>query len=83
MKLPLSKRLLACAKFVSPGDRVADIGCDHGYLGIYLLLQGIASSMIEGDVNPGPLDAARRNLHRDRCPNKSPAKAGLPALAGV
>ena len=35
MKIPISDRLLACAGFVSPGDRVADIGCDHGYLGIY------------------------------------------------
>ena len=44
-----------------PGDRVADIGCDHGYLGIHLLQSGIASSMIEADINQGPLDSARRN----------------------
>jgi len=61
MKIPLSTRLLACCRFVNPGDRVADIGCDHGYLGIYLLKNGIASSMIEADINRGPLDAARRN----------------------
>ena len=61
MKLPLSSRLLACCRFVNPGDRVADIGCDHGYLGIHLLQTGIASSMIEADINRGPLDAARRN----------------------
>ena len=61
MKVPISDRLLACAGFVHPGDRVADIGCDHGYLGIHLLLSGVASFMIEGDINEGPLDAARRN----------------------
>ena len=61
MKIPLSTRLLACCQFVKPGDRVADIGCDHGYLGIHLLKNGIASSMIEADINEGPLDAARRN----------------------
>jgi tRNA (adenine22-N1)-methyltransferase len=61
MNLPLSDRLLACAGFVCPGDRVADIGCDHGYLGIYLLTKGIARSMIEADINEGPLDSARRN----------------------
>ena len=61
MKLPLSSRLLACCQFVKPGDRVADIGCDHGYLGIHLLKNGIASSMIEADINEGPLDSARRN----------------------
>ncbi len=61
MKLPLSNRLLACCGFVRPGDRVADIGCDHGYLGIHLLKNGIASSMIEADINKGPLESARRN----------------------
>ena len=61
MKLPLSTRLLACCQFVRPGDRVADIGCDHGYLGIHLLQNGIAASMIEADINESPLDAARRN----------------------
>ena len=61
MKIPLSTRLEACCRFVNKGDRVADIGCDHGYLGIYLLQNGIASSMIEADINEGPLDAARRN----------------------
>ena len=61
MKIPLSKRLLSCCKLVSLGDRVADIGCDHGYLGIYLLTQGIASSVIAADINEGPLQSAVRN----------------------
>ena len=61
MKLPLSTRLLACCQFVNPGDRVADIGCDHGYLGIHLLQSGIASSVIESDVAEGPLQSAMRN----------------------
>jgi len=61
MKLPLSDRLLACANLVKKGSRVADIGCDHGYLSLYLLQQGIASSVIASDVNAGPLESARRN----------------------
>ena len=64
MKLPLSKRLLACCSFVAPGDRVADIGCDHGYLGIYLLTNGIASSVIAADINQQPLDSALHNAHK-------------------
>lgn len=61
MNIPLSDRLMACASFVRSGDRVADIGCDHGYLGIYLLTRGIAQYMIEADISQGPLDSARRN----------------------
>ena len=61
MKLPLSDRLLACACFVKPGDRVADVGCDHGYLGIHLLKNHIASSIIASDVKEQPLQSAIHN----------------------
>ena len=64
MKLPISDRLLACAGFIAPDDRVADIGCDHGYLGIHLLLEGKARSVIASDVNEGPLQSAVRNAEK-------------------
>ena len=61
MKLPLSDRLLTCCAFVHPGDRVADVGCDHGYLSIHLLQTGIASHVYASDVRQGPLSSAKRN----------------------
>lgn len=61
MKLPISTRLLACAGFVHRGDRVADIGCDHGYLSIHLLTNGTARSAIAADVAEQPLQSAMRN----------------------
>lgn len=64
MTLPLSRRLQECCNFISPGSRVADIGCDHGYLGIHLLLRGIASFVIAADVNEGPLQSAVRNAQK-------------------
>ena len=64
MNLPISQRLLACCNFVCKGDRVADIGCDHGYLGIHLLTNRIASHVIESDIATGPLDSARRNAQK-------------------
>ena len=70
MKLPISDRLLACAKFVGRGNRVADIGCDHGYLSIHLLTQGIARSCIASDVNEGPLQCAQRNARKYGVANK-------------
>lgn len=64
MNIPLSPRLLACAGFVAPGDRVADVGCDHGYLSIYLLHNGLASAVIASDINEGPLQSAVRNAEK-------------------
>ena len=64
MKLPISDRLLACAAFVKKGDRVADVGCDHGYLSIHLLQSGIARSCIASDVAEGPLQSAMRNARK-------------------
>lgn len=64
MKLPISNRLLACCQFIFPGDRVADVGCDHGYLGIHLLRQGLASHVYASDINEGPLKSALRNALR-------------------
>ena len=64
MKIPLSTRLLACAGFVNQGDRVADIGCDHGYLSIHLLTTGVARSCIASDVAEGPLQSAMRNARK-------------------
>ena len=61
MKIPLSSRLQACCGFIKSGDRVADIGCDHGYLSIYLLNNGIASAAYACDVAQSPLQSARRN----------------------
>ncbi len=64
MHIPISPRLLACARLVTAGDRVADVGCDHGYLGIYLLKNGIARSVIASDIRKSPLEAAMRNARK-------------------
>lgn len=70
MKLPLSNRLLACCDFVKNGDVVADIGCDHGYLGIHLLQKGVAKAIIAADVNEQPLQSAMRNAMKYGVKNK-------------
>ena len=64
MKLPISKRLSRCAALVSTGARVADIGCDHGYLGIGLLLTEKAGFVHACDLRPQPLQTAVENARR-------------------
>ena len=64
MTIPLSPRLRACCNFITPGHRVADVGTDHGYLGIWLLREGICPSVIAADIGEGPLSAAKANAQR-------------------
>ncbi len=62
MMIQLSKRLEAIARMVTPGNRLVDVGCDHGYLPIALTLRKIIPSAIAMDVRPGPLERARENV---------------------
>ena len=64
MNIPLSPRLRLCCSFIYPGDRVADVGTDHGYLGIWLLQHGIVSHVIASDIGEGPLSAAVANAKK-------------------
>lgn len=61
MSVPISRRLLCCAAMVPRGARVADVGADHGYLGVWLLRQNAAARVCACDLRPGPLDSARRS----------------------
>lgn len=58
----LTDRLQLLADLVIPGKAAADIGTDHGYLGLYLLEKGICPKVILSDINEGPLAKARQNL---------------------
>lgn len=60
-KIPISKRLLCCAELVPPCGTVADVGTDHGYLGIYLLQSGRCARVIAVDLREKPLASARAN----------------------
>ncbi|MBP3505162.1 MAG: SAM-dependent methyltransferase [Lachnospiraceae bacterium] len=60
--MELSFRMKQVADMVEPCHGVADIGCDHGYVSIYLIEQGIAQQVLAMDVRTGPLSRAERNV---------------------
>lgn len=61
-KLPkLSERLMTALPYISGGEVVADIGTDHAYLPIYLILTGKASFTYACDINKGPCQKAIEN----------------------
>lgn len=62
MNVKLSKRLQQIAEQVPANSRIADIGSDHALLPTYLVQSGRIRSAIAGEVNPGPLEAALRQV---------------------
>lgn len=69
-KIRVGKRLLAAAEYVAvsstknaDGKKIcADIGCDHGYLSIYLIEKGICDFVYASDINEKPIAIARKNI---------------------
>lgn len=62
--MQLSKRLQMSADFAEAGCTAADVGCDHAYMAIALIMRGTAVRVIAMDVNAGPLKKARENIER-------------------
>ncbi len=60
MRIKLSNRLQAVARQIPAGLRVADVGTDHGYLPVYLVVNDIAPKVIASDRGKRPLDSARQ-----------------------
>lgn len=61
-RVVLSGRLQMLAEMVTPGNIVADVGCDHAFLSIYLVQTGISPHVLAMDVRKGPLGAAREHI---------------------
>lgn len=58
----LSMRLQAAADLVTAGNRVADVGTDHGFLVIYLVQSGRCPGAVAMDIREGPLERAREHI---------------------
>ncbi|MCH5281363.1 MAG: SAM-dependent methyltransferase [Lachnospiraceae bacterium] len=62
--MELSIRLQAVADAVSAGKKPADIGCDHGYVSLYLVREKRCAKVIAMDLRKGPLERAGANIER-------------------
>jgi len=62
--IELSARMQALVNMVSEGRVVCDVGCDHGWVSIYLVQKGIAQRVYAMDVRTGPLERAKEHIAR-------------------
>lgn len=60
--MQLSERMERLASWVTDGHRLADIGTDHGYIPIALVLRRRIPSALAMDVNRGPLSRAEEHI---------------------
>lgn len=60
--IKLSKRLSLIASMVDKNSVVADIGCDHALLDIYLVQNKIVKKSIACDITEGALNQAKKNI---------------------
>ena len=93
--MELTARLRAVAEQVPRGARFADIGTDHGYLPLWLILNGVVDSAIAADLREGPLERARETAARygrqarvslrlcDGLSGIAPEEADVIAIAGM
>lgn len=61
MDIRLSYRMQTVADMAT-GNAVADIGCDHGFVSIYLVEKGGFEKAIAMDLREGPLSSAREHI---------------------
>lgn len=66
----LSERLMMSIGMIPTGKVVADVGCDHARVAIWLVKNGIAPRVIATDLRPGPLSHADANIAYFHCEDR-------------
>jgi tRNA (adenine22-N1)-methyltransferase len=74
--MSLSKRLTFLADEVKSDDIIADIGCDHALLDIYLIENNIVSKILVSDININALNNGIKNIQKHHLDDKIACRLG-------
>ena len=74
--MAISKRLQTIASYTKGFNSLADIACDHGYLGIFAAINYGIKDILLTDINPMPLASAVKNTESKNLSNVIKCKLG-------
>lgn len=74
--IELGERLTRVASFVPNGSKVCDVGSDHAYLPVYLILNDQISCAIAGEVVEGPFLSAKQTVRDYRMEDRIEVRLG-------
>ena len=81
--MKISKRLKSLAGLITIDDKVADIGCDHALLDIYMVKNNITEKVFIADVSENALENGIKNVKKYHLEDKITAIVLRPfCLAG-
>lgn len=63
-EVEISERMRALTGLVTPGLTMCDVGCDHGFVAIYLVQKEICPKVFAMDVRSGPLSRAQEHIRQ-------------------
>lgn len=74
--MKISKRLKSLAGLVTLDDKVADIGCDHALLDVYMIKNNITKNVLIADISENALENGIKNVKKYHLEDKINAKCG-------
>lgn len=74
--MKISERLKEISEFISPEDKLIDIGCDHALLDIYLCEQYKDLNIIASDIHEGALKNAKDNVAKHKLEDRISLRLG-------
>ena len=74
--MKISKRLKSLAGLVTLDDKVADIGCDHALLDVYMIKNNITKKVLIADISENALENGIKNVKKYHLDDKITAKCG-------